>query len=248
MPFGVLLVLAMILTNSGSVAASADEQTRPISAGLGLDSHPTVELAEANQAGFTDLDGLETFLDEFFNKNMAELNIPGAAVAVVKDGEILFSEGYGFADLEQQIPVDPAQTIMRVGSVSKLFTATAAMQLVEQGLIDLDKDVNSYLTALQISDELSQPVTLDQLLTHTAGFEDRVIGTSTLSPDEVLPLGEHLGDSIPKRVLEPGSVHSYSNFGFGLTGQLIEEISGMPFTQYVEENILQPVGMTRTTF
>ena len=92
----------MILINSGSVAASADEQTRPISAGLGLDSHSTVELAEAKQAGFTELDGLKTFLDEFFNKNMEELNIPGAAVVVVKDGEILFSEGYGFADLEQQ--------------------------------------------------------------------------------------------------------------------------------------------------
>ncbi len=187
-------------------------------------------------------------MDEFFDKNMEELNIPGAAVVVVKDGKILFSEGYGFADLERQIPVDPAQTIMRVASVSKLFTATAAMQLVEQGLLDLDADVNQYLTALQIPDDYSEPVTLAQLLTHTAGFEDRIIGIATLSADELLPLGEYLEGNVPKRVLEPGTVHSYSNYSFALVGQLIEEVSGTPFVQYVDENILQPLGMSRSTF
>jgi len=191
---------------------------------------------------------LEAFLDEFFDKNMAELNIPGAAVVVVKDDEILFSKGYGFADLDQQIPVDPAQTVMRVGSVSKLFTATAAMQLVEQDLLDLDTDVNQYLNALQIPEDYSEPVTLDQLLTHTAGFEDRIIGTATLSADELLRLGEYLEGNAPKRVLEPGSVHSYSNYSFALTGQLIEEVTGTPFAQYVDENILQPLGMSRSTF
>lgn len=191
---------------------------------------------------------LEAFMDEFFDKNMEELNIPGAAVVVVKDGKILFSEGYGFADLERQIPVDPAQTIMRVASVSKLFTATAAMQLVEQGLLDLDADVNQYLTALQIPDDYSEPVTLAQLLTHTAGFEDRIIGIATLSADELLPLGEYLEGNVPKRVLEPGTVHSYSNYSFALVGQLIEEVSGTPFVQYVDENILQPLGMSRSTF
>lgn len=200
------------------------------------------------QQGPIDPTDLEAFMDEFFDKNMEELNIPGAAVVVVKDGKILFIEGYGFADLERQIPVDPAQTIMRVASVSKLFTATAAMQLVEQGLLDLDADVNQYLTALQIPEDYSEPVTLAQLLTHTAGFEDRIIGTATLSADELLPLGEYLEGSVPKRVLEPSSVHSYSNYSFALAGQLIEEVSGTPFAQYVDENILQPLGMSRSTF
>jgi CubicO group peptidase (beta-lactamase class C family) len=191
---------------------------------------------------------LAAFLDEFFDQNLEELSVPGAAIVVVKDGEVLLSKGYGFADLERQIPVDPEQTIMRVGSVSKLFTATAAMQLVEQGLLDLDTDVNQYLNALQIPEDYSEPVTLDQLLTHTAGFEDRIIGTVTHSAAELLPLGEYLEGNAPKRVLEPGSVHSYSNYSFALTGQLIEEVTGTPFAQYVDENILQPLGMSRSTF
>jgi CubicO group peptidase (beta-lactamase class C family) len=191
---------------------------------------------------------LEFFLDDFFAQNMEELNIPGAAIVVVEDGEILLSKGYGFADLEQQTPVDPAQTIMRTASVSKLFTATAAMQLVEQGLLDLDADVNQYLTGIQIPDDPFGPVTLRQLLTHTAGFENQVIGTVTFDPDAYLPLEERLASSVPERVLEPGTVHSYSNYGFALVGQLIEDVSGMPFAQYVAEKILQPLGMARSTF
>lgn len=201
------------------------------------------------QSEAMDPEDLETFLDEFFSQQMAELHIPGAAIVVVKDGKTIFSKGYGLADIERQVPVDPAQTIMRVGSVSKLFAATAAMQLVEQGRLDLDTDVNQYLTSLQIPDNGYEPVTLRQLLTHTAGFEDYVIGTATIDPDAHLPLGEYLASSSgPERVLEPGTVHSYSNYSFALIGQLIEDVSGTPFAQYVDENILQPLGMTRSTF
>ncbi len=229
---GIVIILALVLSlpASAQAAGSAPSFTIPV------------------QRGSIDPTDLETFLDDFFDRNMEELDIPGAAVVVVKDGRILFIKGYGFADLERQIPVDPAQTVMRVGSVSKLFTATAVMQLVEQGLLDLDTDVNQYLTALKISEDYVEPVTLRQLLTHSAGFEDRVVGTITLDPDEVLPLGEYLKGNIPKRVLEPGSVHSYSNFSFALMGLLVEEITGMPFAQYVDENLLQPLGMSRSTF
>jgi CubicO group peptidase (beta-lactamase class C family) len=229
---GMVIILALVLSLPASAqgAGSAPNSTAPV------------------QRGPIDPTDLEVFLDDFFDRNMAELDIPGAAVVVVQDGEILSIKGYGFADLERQIPVDPAQTIMRIGSVSKLFTATAAMQLVEQGLLDLDTDVNQYLTALKIPAAYSQPVTLHQLLTHSAGFEDRFIGTLTLDADEFSPLREHLKGSIPKRVLEPGSVHSYSNFSFALAGLLIEEITGMPFAQYVDENLFQPLGMSRSTF
>ncbi len=230
---------------SGVVIILASVLSIPASARVAL---TTSNHTSRGAQGPIDPAELEIFLDEFFDQNMEELNIPGAAVVVVKDGEILFSEGYGFADLEQQIPVDPAKTVMRVASVSKLFTATAAMQLVEQGLLDLDTDVNLYLTALQIPEDYSEPVTLAQLLTHTAGFEDRVIGTIALSEDELLPLGEYLEGNTPKRVLEPGSVHSYSNYSFALAGLLIEEVTGTPFAQYVDENILQPLGMSRSTF
>ncbi len=230
---------------SGVVIVLTSVLSLPASARV---AHTTSNHTSRGPQGPIDPADLESFFDDFFDRSMEELNIPGAAVVVVKDGEILFSEGYGFADLEQQIPVDPANTVMRVASVSKLFTATAAMQLVEQGLLDLNTDVNVYLTALQIPEDYSEPVTLHQLLTHTAGFEGRFIGTMTRSPDELLPLGEYLKGNVPKRVLEPGSVHSYSNYSFALTGQLVEEVTGMPFAQYVDENILQPLGMSRSTF
>ena len=230
---------------SGGIVVLISVLSLPASARV---AHRTSNHTSRDPQGPIDPADLESFFDNFFDQSMEELNIPGAAVVVVKDGEILFSEGYGFADLERQIPVDPAQTVMRVGSVSKLFTATAAMQLVEQGLLDLNTDVNVYLTALQIPQDYSEPVTLHQLLTHTAGFEDRFIGTIAPSPEELLPLGEYLEANVPKRVLEPGSVHSYSNYSFALAGQLVEEVTGTPFSQYVDENILQPLGMSRSTF
>ncbi len=119
--------------------------------------------------GPTDPAELETFLDVFFAEKMEELHIPGAAFVMVKDGEVFFTKGYGYADLENQIPVDPEKTIFRVGSVSKLFTATAAMQLVEQGVLGLDTDINQYLTNFQISgiDQVRMPVrAVNRLIRH----------------------------------------------------------------------------------
>ena len=229
---GVILILTLLL----SLPASAQG------------AYSTSNHLRRDLQGPIDPVDLESFLDEFFDQNMKDLNIPGAAIVVVKDGDILLSKGYGFADLERQIPVDPAQTIMRYASTSKLFTATAAMQLVEQGLLNLDADVNQYLTGFQLPDDPSGPVTLRQLLTHTAGFEDSVINRLTPDPDAYLPLGEHLASNMPERVLEPGTVHSYSNYSFALIGQLIEDVSGIPFAQYIAENILQPLGMARSTF
>ncbi len=198
--------------------------------------------------GPTDPAELEAFLDVFFAEKMEELHIPGAAFVMVKDGEVFFAKGYGYADLENQIPVDPEKTIFRVGSVSKLFTATAAMQLVEQGVLNLDTDINQYRTNFQIADTYSQPVSLAQLLTHTAGFENRYINTAVSSEDDLLPMGGYLADYAVARVNPPDAVHSYSNYSFNLAGYLVEVASGIPFAQYVEENILAPLGMKRTTF
>jgi CubicO group peptidase (beta-lactamase class C family) len=191
---------------------------------------------------------MEAFLDAFFSAKMAELHIPGAAIVVVRDGEVYLSKGYGYADLDRQIPVDPARTAFRVGSVSKLFTWTAVMQAVEQGLLDLDADVNRYLNEFQIPDTYPQPVTLAHLLTHTAGFEDRWIGTATRDPEALGPLRQVLAETMPRRVEAPGVVHSYSNYGTGLAGHLVEQVSGQSFEQYVEEHILRPLGMEGTTF
>jgi CubicO group peptidase (beta-lactamase class C family) len=218
-------------------------------AGSGLTAireYPRLGLAQID--GPFDPQEVEAFFDAVMAQKMAERHIPGAAIVVVKDGETLFSKGYGYADLDDQLPVDPAQTVFRVGSVSKLFTWTAAMQAVEQGLLNLNADVNDYLTDFKVPDAYSKPITLDHLMTHTPGFEDRWVDSYTHEPAELVPLGEHIAKVLPERVEAPGEVHSYSNLGTALGGYLVEEASGLPFAQYVAENIFEPLGMDSTTF
>jgi CubicO group peptidase (beta-lactamase class C family) len=198
--------------------------------------------------GRTDPAELEAFLDAFIGEQMEEKHIPGAAFVLVRDGEILLSKGYGYADMENRIPVDPKRTVFRWGSVGKAFTAVAVMQLVEQGRLDLHADVNRYLPDFQLPHTFAQPVTLAHLLTHTAGLDDIEIGYSTRAPSELIPLQEFLADHVPARVRPPGEVHSYCNICFDLAGYVVEVSSGTSFAQYVERHILQPLGMDHTTF
>lgn len=204
--------------------------------------------AHPSQDNDLDVDDIESFMDEFFAEQMDTLHIPGAAVVVVKDDQVLFSRGYGYADLETQTPVDPERTIMRAGSVSKLVTATAAMQMVENGTMELNKDINQYLEDFQLAKLTFSPITLHQLLTHTAGFEDNPVGTASPNQEELLPLGEFLQNNVPQQVLPPGQIHSYSNFSLALAGHLVEETSGMSFAQYADQNIFAPLEMSNTSF
>jgi CubicO group peptidase (beta-lactamase class C family) len=205
-------------------------------------------LEEGSQQGPTDPEELEAFLDDFFAERMEAFDVPGAAFVLVKDGEIFLARGYGSADLANEIPVDPETTIFRIGSTSKLFTATAVMQLVEQGKIDLHADVNRYLERFQIPQTYPEPVTMAHLLTHTAGFDEKVLGTFAEGPEDIRPLGEYLAEEMPPRVMPPGEVTSYSNHGMALVGYIVEAVSGMPFEAYVAEEILEPLGMERSNF
>ncbi|MDJ0574225.1 MAG: serine hydrolase domain-containing protein [Xenococcaceae cyanobacterium MO_234.B1] len=191
---------------------------------------------------------LETWLDEFMVEQMDKLHIPGVTFSLVQNGELFFAKGYGYADLEQQIPVIADCTLFRVGSISKLFTATAIMQLVEKELLDLDDDVNKYLQNFQIENNYPQPVTIANLLTHTAGFHKRFIGMQALSASDVIPLGEYLKVRMPALVLPPGEAMTYSNHGYALAGYLVELVAGIPFSQYIDDNILQPLAMHRSSF
>lgn len=191
---------------------------------------------------------LETFLDEFFREQIKTLHIPGAAFVLVKDGKIPFTKGYGFANLQNRTPVMPEQTVFRVASVSKLFTATAVMQLVERGSLNLNDDVNKYLKLFQLPEDYPRPVTIAHLLTHTAGFGERYIGMAARRESDVVPLGQYLAARMPPRVMPPGDTISYSNHGIALAGHLVEVISGVPFARYVEENILKPLGMSSSSF
>jgi len=199
--------------------------------------------------GLTDPQELEAFLDDFFAKEMAKEHVPGAAVALVKDGKIFFSKGYGYADLEKKIPVVPDKTLFRVGSISKLFTTTAVLQLVEQGKLKLDDDVNKYLKRFQVKNTYPKPVTVANLLTHTDGFDSGWgIGAFARRASEMTPLGDFLAKRLPSRILPPGEIFLYSDVGMNLAGYLVEEISGVPFAQYIEQNILQPLDMRRSSF
>ncbi len=192
---------------------------------------------------------IAAFLDGAMAAHMPAQEIPAAVVAVVKDGQLLFSRGYGFADREKRTPVDPARTLFRPGSVSKLFTWTAVMQLHERGQLDLDADVNTYLKDFQIPATFPEPITMKHLMTHTPGFEDGALGFLFVrDASKIVPLSQSLAAHIPLRVRPPGTYSSYSNFGTALAGLIVANISGMSFEEYVEKNIFAPLGMEHSTF
>ncbi|HEX5840758.1 MAG TPA: serine hydrolase [Anaerolineales bacterium] len=189
---------------------------------------------------------LEAFLDDYFGSKMEEYHIAGAAVSIVKDGKLLFAKGYGYADIDKGIPVDPEQTIFRIGSVGKTFTWTAIMQLVEQGKLDLDADINTYLD-FRIPDTYPQPVTLKHLMTHTSGFEDRWLETVVADARDLVPAREWLISNTPGRVRPPDEAAGYSNYNAMLAGYIVARVSGQPYDQYIQEHIFDPLGMAHST-
>jgi len=194
-------------------------------------------------------DALEKFVDGMVKPLMQDNKSPSGTVAVRHRGELIFARGYGYQDVEQQIPVDPATTLFRPGSTSKLFTWVAVMQLVEQGRLDLDADVNTYLETFRIEDTFDQPITLRHILTHTAGFEDGGFGYLIIDdPDRIMPLAESMKRYQPERVNPPGAQTAYSNYATALAGLIVANVSGTSFNDYVRENIFEPLGMTRSSF
>jgi CubicO group peptidase (beta-lactamase class C family) len=189
---------------------------------------------------------VEAFLDGLVPLQLKRDDIAGATVSVVKDGKLLFAKGYGYADVEKQKPVSAQETLFRPGSISKLFTWTAIMQLYEQGKLDLDRDVNEYLD-YKIPDAFGKPITLKNIMTHTPGFEEQIKDLFTVGNSKPV-LGEYLKTHIPGRVYPPGTVPAYSNYATAVAGYIVERVSGRPFDEYVAENILKPLKMTRSTF
>jgi CubicO group peptidase (beta-lactamase class C family) len=190
---------------------------------------------------------VHAFLDGFVPMQLERENIAGAVVLVVKDGGVFFAKGYGYSDVDKKTPVTVDATLFRPGSISKLFTWTAVMQLAEQGKLNLDHDVNEYLD-FKIPAKFGKPITLRHLMTHTPGFEEQV---KDLIADEGPPMAtlqQHLSRAIPDRIFPPGTTPAYSNYGAALAGYIVERVSGRPFNDYVAENIFKPLGMTRSTF
>ena len=198
-------------------------------------------------ASLADRPRLEAFLDGVMAAQQAAHGIVGVSVAVVAGGEVVLAKGYGHADLAAGRRVDAARTLFRVGSVTKPFVWTALMQLAEQGRLDLDADVNVYLGDVRVPPTFPEPVTLRHLMTHTAGFEDRVIGLFARTPDRLRPLARLLREEMPARVRPPARLASYSNHGTALAAYVLERVSGLPWESYVEKNILEPLGIEHAT-
>ena len=209
------------------------------------DSLPADTLPPADSI---DVAAMQDFLDGFFATAMESVHVPGTVFVFVENGRVVLKRGYGFANLETKARVDPDTTLFQVASVSKLFTATAVMQLYEQGKLQLDEDVNAYLTTFKIPATFPKPVTLRALMTHTAGFDERGIGMGARTAKEWRQLGEYLAERMPPRVRPVGDGASYSNHGVALEGYIVEQVSGIPFNDYVAKNIYQPLGMTHSTF
>ncbi len=190
---------------------------------------------------------LEAFMDGLMAAQTAAHHLAGAVACVVSGGQVILAKGYGYADMSKRSRVDPETTLFRIGSVSKLFVWTAVMQLVEQGKLDLNQDVNSYLKGIRIPPAYREPITMAHLMSHTAGFEESVIGLFAGSPSQVRPLVEILSREMPIRVRPPGFLASYSNHGSALAGLIVEDVSGIDWLRYLEQRILEPLGMKHTT-
>lgn len=212
----------------------------------GMLAAPAPALAQAAPPSAEPAAGdLTAFFDTELERYLAEYHIPGATLAVVQDGAVIYTRGYGVADVASGTPVRADETLFRIGSLTKLFTWTAVMQLVEAGQLDLHADVNRYLD-FALPATYPEPITLWHLLTHTAGFENRNLGYGAASATELQPLSAWLPAHIPARVRPPGAAAAYSNYGTALAGYIVERVSGLPYEEYIRQHILLPLGMEHT--
>jgi CubicO group peptidase (beta-lactamase class C family) len=206
-------------------------------------SEPKVT-AKSPELSATDL---ETFLDGLMPLQLEHADIAGAVVAVVKDGKLLFAKGYGYSDYEKKVPVSPENALFRPGSISKLFTWTSVMQLVEQGKLDLDRDVNTYID-FKVPATFGKPTTLRDIMTHRPGLEETIKDLFVGSEKDLRPIAQYLPAHLPKQIYPPGTIPAYSNYATTLAAYVVQRVSGEPFEDYVEAHVIKPLGMAHATF
>lgn len=192
-------------------------------------------------------------IDAFAEQQFAQLieagELVGGAMVVVHQGQLIYSRGFGYESLEHKHPVDPARTVFRLGSVSKLFTSVAVLQLVEQKKLALDAPLASYMPEVPIPNNFDEPVRLWHCLTHTHGFDPGwIIAGAALDPSEQLPLGTFLAERLPPRIAPPGETYVYSDVGFALAGYAVERAAQQPLAHYLREHVFQPLAMQQSTF
>jgi CubicO group peptidase (beta-lactamase class C family) len=237
--FGVTFLMLLGCLDAGALAhpvqiASPDNQAKGDP--LKPDAPKPVGLDRAD---------VEPWLDGFMALALPRSDIAGATVAIVKDGRIILTKGYGYADVARRIPVNADRHLFRVASITKLFTWTAVMQQVEQGKIDLDADINRYLD-FKIPPYQGKPLTMRNLMTHTTGFELVMRDLFSARPNGT-DLGATVKRWVPSRIYAPGTTPTYSNYGAALAGYIVERVSGEPYDDYIDRHILRPLQMTRSS-
>lgn len=245
-----LALLPFVATGQGLAPPLPETEAEP-AASATAEAVDLVEAAQAPGAAAADAASFAAYVEGLVAATLAREGIPGMLVAVVRDDRVLLVRGYGLAEVDPPRPADGDDTLFRIGSVSKTFTYTAAMQLVQQGRIGLDDPVNQHLPPhLRLPDEgFEQPVRVRHLLTHTAGFEDSALGHLFKDdPAKVETLDGYLQRWRPHRVRAPDTTAVYSNYGVALLGALVAHVSGTAFESYIEQNVTGPLGMAHTTF
>lgn len=200
--------------------------------------------AEASSAPLPD--SLRIYVGGIMARLRREYGLPGLTLSIVRDDKLLLAQGYGLADVASERPVVAESTLFQIGSVSKTFVWTAVMMLADRGLVDLDANVNRYLKSVRVADAFGTPVTLRQLMHHRAGFEDSM-RLFSVSDDDARSLADLLMQLQPKRVYAPGRRTVYSNYGGALAAQVIVDVSGQSYSEFLQNEILVPLGMRSTT-
>ncbi len=219
------IILCMILLTCGQLPAFAEDETP---SGIALSE-------------------LENYIDKYMFQYIGETS-PGAAVVLIKDGQIIFSKGYGYANLENETSVDPSVTVFEYGSISKVFVYTTIMRLSEEGRIDLNADIREYLPEGFLKKlRYDDPITMMNIMSHTAGFEDYLFDVLLASPDGLPSLEQILQDAQPVQVYKPGTISAYSNYAVSLAAYIAERMIGKDFFEYLMESIFQPLGMEHTS-
>ena len=202
---------------------------------------PLHNASDSNDA--TRMADLESYMDGVIAGLMEAEHVAGVTVSIVSGNQVLLSKGYGLANVQDGLPVSADKTRFQIASITKLFTWTAVMQLVEQDKLDLHTDIQEYLPELTIPKTYADPITMAHLMSHTAGFEDRPVG---LFDSQQMTLRDALQTNLPKRVRPPGHLFSYSNHGSAIAGLIVANVSGVTWEDYVQQNILAPLGMKET--
>lgn len=257
-----ILTALLTLSFTAETSAYAHQQRQP-------ESNPTANVIQLASSGSTalpltdnaaskdDTSGpreakeVEAFLDAFFAKDAVKQIAGAVTISVVQDGKVLVSKGYGITDQTSKKPVDASRTTFRVASVSKVFTAAAVMQLVDQGKISLHDNIEKYLDGYKVTNPFDTPVTIENLLTHTTGFEAREPSDASYLTDasqKRISLKESIFDQFPPVVRKPGTSYMYDNFASRLLGYIVQQVSGEPFGSYVGEHLFRPLGMTSSSF